>query len=340
GEGVAVKVYGRERLLHIGKSVLSQSKTYRVPYIAWKTITELNLETVLRTKRGSKAGKKLKLVNSENTCTYEHTCTRSQLTGATLNCRSVCNKAISVNDYIVEKHIDFIGLTETWLKDDNSVAKAELVPPGFSLENKSRPGSRKGGGVAIIHKDTLKAKQTATLDFKSFEYIDRTLSCASIHLRIIVLYRPPSSSLAEFLEEFSSLLEFVVVSPGKLVILGDFNIQFGNRQDCYANQFVDVINSFDLIQHVSKPTHTSGHILDLLITRSHEKLAHVCIDEPSFTDHHSVCFKLDQSKPPLPSKVIHYRKLKAIAKDRFIDDIRSSVLISENYDDVDELANA
>ena len=49
---------------------------------------------------------------------------RSKLTAATFNCRSVCNKTIDIHDYKAEKELDFIGLPETWLKEDDNIVKA------------------------------------------------------------------------------------------------------------------------------------------------------------------------------------------------------------------------
>ena len=32
-------------------------------------------------------------------------------------------------------------------------------------------------------------------------------------------------------------------------------------------QFVDILETFDFVQHIDKPTHNSGHLLDYIITR-------------------------------------------------------------------------
>jgi len=255
-------------------------------------------------------------------------------------CSSLCNKAITINNYIVERHLDFIAICESWIKLQDNVTIAKLGPPGYSLDLKPRPGSKRGGGVAVIYKDTFKFKTVATLDFSTFEYSDQTLTHLSTHLRTIVLYRPPNTSLALFLEEFSTLLESVAVSPGKLILLGDFNIHVDNSEDTYAKQFLDIVKSFDLVQHVTEPTHKRGHILDLVITRSSDKFANIFIDEPEISDHNSVAFVLDQSKPPLPSKVITYRKTKAIDREKFRDDIKDSFHSLKEYDNVDELADS
>ena len=50
-----------------------------------------------------------------------------------LNCRSVCNKSIILEDYTVERNFDLFAITETWLRpgDTDRVAIGDLVPTGF-----------------------------------------------------------------------------------------------------------------------------------------------------------------------------------------------------------------
>ena len=70
-----------------------------------------------------------------------------------------------------------------------------------------------------------------------------------------------------FLEEFSSFLEGLVLTTSALLVAGDFNFHIDEPNDCDARRFLQVLESFDLIQHVSEVTHRNGHILDLIITR-------------------------------------------------------------------------
>lgn len=84
-----------------------------------------------------------------------------------------------------------------------------------------------------------------------------------------------------FLEEFSSFLEGLVSTTNALLVAGDFNFHIDEPNDCDARRFLQVLESFDLIQHVSEATHKNGHILDLIITRAHEKLVGRCtVDNP------------------------------------------------------------
>ena len=65
----------------------------------------------------------------------------------------------------------------------------------------------------------------------------------------------------------SSLLEEVVVCSEELLIIGDFNFHMEDTADICAAQFGSLLELFNLKQHVTFPTHRSGHILDLVISR-------------------------------------------------------------------------
>ena len=93
-----------------------------------------------------------------------------KLSAVLLNARSVCNKSLLINDYIVDSNSDILAITETWIKATTpSSVIAELTPPGYSLIHVPRPSQRKGGGVGIIYRYTLKAKVQPARAFSSFE---------------------------------------------------------------------------------------------------------------------------------------------------------------------------
>ena len=40
-----------------------------------------------------------------------------------LNCRSVCNKYLSIKDYVVDEDFDILAITETWLTPETVMTK-------------------------------------------------------------------------------------------------------------------------------------------------------------------------------------------------------------------------
>jgi len=59
------------------------------------------------------------------------------------------------------------------------------------------------------------------------------------------------------LDEFSSLLEKLLISNGPLVITGDFNFHLDDPSDRAAARFRVMLDVFDLKQHVKDSTHKS-----------------------------------------------------------------------------------
>ena len=71
-----------------------------------------------------------------------------------------------------------------------------------------------------------------------------------------------------YMADFSTLLEHHSTSSAKTIGLVDFNIHVGCSEKSDAAQFIDLLRSADLQQHVHWPTHTNGHTLNLVISDS------------------------------------------------------------------------
>ena len=106
-----------------------------------------------------------------------------------------------------------------------------------------------------------------------------------------------------------------------------------------TQKFLDLLDSFDLQQHVKQPTHRDGHTLDLSITRKLETLVK---DEPTvdlfISDHAAVLTRVVLSRPGLSQKTTTYRKIKSINLDSFHSDIQASSLCDDKqFDTVDDM---
>ena len=183
------------------------------------------------------------------------------LTAALLNSQSARNKVNLISEVVIEHDIDILALTETWLT--NTPKTKELSFSGYKLINVPRPGGGgHGGGVAIIHKDGLSTQTVATTGagYTTFEHCDVQFNNNSGLLNIIVVYRPPPTkrngqTVGALLDEFRSLLEDRMSSPGRLVILGDLNFHVDNAADSNAKKFLDLHDLLNFSQHVTSITH-------------------------------------------------------------------------------------
>ena len=111
---------------------------------------------------------------------------------------------------------------------------------------------------------------------KAFQPIRRDLSkhTTDFVLHLQDIYRPPGgASVGVFLKEFSSLLQETVICPEELLIYGDFNFHMDDKADWDATRFGELLDLFNLKQHVCVSTHKRGHILDLVISRNETESA-------------------------------------------------------------------
>ena len=186
----------------------------------------------------------------------------------------------------------------------------------------------------MIIRSSIKHSQIVSQnEFSSFEYQEVNISLESSTLNLIILYRPPPNSrnkitVQQFYNEFTSLLEAKTAMSCKLLIVGDFNFHFEDLDNSYANRFKEVLATFDLTQHVVGATHSKGHTLDLIITRSDDDLiVDTLVRDTGVSDHFWIESTLQGPKPKTFRKVITYRKTKAIDVDSFRGDLHNSGLL-------------
>ena len=173
-----------------------------------------------------------------------------------LNTRSINKKELAIKDYAVDNNVDIFAMTETWRRDNENYnfSIAEVCPTGYCFYHVPRKYSR-GGGVGLLIKKHMKVSKQTQRIFSSFEYLD-IVTCSTGSIRIVTIYRPPLSKAnqlnnALFFEEFCILIEQLVVSPGNLLIVGDFSYHVDNMSNLDTVKFNKILESFNLVQHVN-----------------------------------------------------------------------------------------
>ena len=105
--------------------------------------------------------------------------------------------------------------------------------------------NRRGGAVAILLKNGLHViKLTHSTSKKNFEQIELLVTAISIHLRIVVIYRPPQSkqnylTKSQIINEFNEYLEGLAASNVRLLICGDFNINWLDTNDNICKKLLE-----------------------------------------------------------------------------------------------------
>ena len=251
-----------------------------------------------------------------------------------LNIRSLNADHFIHLDHILSDHRpDLVALTETWLSSSHTPSELRsLTPSQYELLSSPR-SSGKGGGVAFLVR-TGTSYSFDTYSYTSFEALSVTIKLPKGKLSVLNLYHPPDSTshskpFSTFLTEFQSISASFATLPHPFVITGDFNIHVDNLLDSHAKQFLSLLESLNLTQHVSFFTHNQNHILDLVITAADSWLnpSLSCLSH-SPSDHFPVFTSLSLAAPPPPPPTYRsFRRIAAIDIDQFLSDLSSSDLI-------------
>ena len=155
--------------------------------------------------------------------------------------------------YVVERDVDILAVTETWLKADECCDNitSDVTPTGYTFVHS--PGLNGiSGGVGMLYRTIPKVQQLNSDFYKSFEFKELFLQSDNCFTRIIV-YRPPISvknglTHAALFYEFSMLLKRLVSSPGNLLSNGDFSFHVNDPSDSTTSQFLDFYKSFEFTE--------------------------------------------------------------------------------------------
>ena len=260
-----------------------------------------------------------------------------------LNSQSLKNKCLLISDLLIEKSISLLFLTETWIQNDHDeIFFKQSSPTGYSFHHKPRPNGARGGGVGVIYNECIKLLNMST-QFKAFRSFEYQVLSASIHgesVWFFIIYRPPPSKTnniqkSQFVPEFTELLETALLKAENVCFLGDFNIPWDMVNQSERSDFASTLSSLNLHQHIQSPTHSKGHTLEYVITRSDSSL--FTLDDVSLllSDHYLILGALNFKKPQYPTTEVQYRKLKDIDTELFQNEIMNSSLKIDNTVDIE-----
>ena len=154
-----------------------------------------------------------------------------------MNVLSLGNKLDCVIDHITDNRLDIVGITETWLSNDdknNMSVVNTCLNNGYTLHHRPRNTGRRGGSVGVLINNVKSLMIGVNPEITSFESMEVVITVGSITIRLSVIYRmPPGKSKnglkqGTFCNEFNDYLEKLSCMKGNIVIVGDFNIDWLN----------------------------------------------------------------------------------------------------------------
>ena len=254
-----------------------------------------------------------------------------------INICSLKTKADLLFETIIKEHLDVCFVTETWIttKETDKVwlQSHELGKLPWSIENIPRPMQRRGGGIAIITRRSVKKKLIKSQFLQSSECALWELLISDKKLHVLAIYHPPVGSQyvrdnVSFITELADQLTELMQTYSNLVVLGDFNIHVNDHSNADAIFLTDAMFALGFDQHVKSATHSAGNTLDLIFTHHKSTVSIVkCIPTDMLSDHRLVVSELNIGRPRLKYQEVTSEKWSSEALDSFKNEFNDSKIL-------------
>ena len=328
--------YTREQLINMS-SKLKSCKYSILSFSAIETIRKLKIN-----KRPSKLGSRLNnytsKVNTKNLVQIHLGAGQvktSNVRVGTVNTRSVKNKSDLIIETSKLENLDFLVISETWLKEEDAhwVATSSLATDEYRIQTINRQG-KQGGGVALLHKNRYQVTRdhnAPQLDL--LEYGIWSTRVRNKILTIAGLYHPPLGNTrntpARFLDQVSELVQYLFTIHKNLVLLGDFNIHINRLDNQDTQAYIDTMEALGLVHHINQPTHQLGNTLDLIYTESLEPIPVSHAFTSNFiSDHCLVGIELEMRKQQVRIESSKTRNYKNFSTSSFETSFNDSTILA------------
>jgi hypothetical protein len=253
-----------------------------------------------------------------------------------LNVRSLRNKINDIRDYVQHDvtHYTILIFTETWLNEN------ELQ--FFDIDNYDAYHSvrqSRGAGVSIYVRNNLNSTeiQGLNIEFEGNNFLGVFIQ--ELNIRIIGVYRKPSSNVNNFLDKLDNILE----SFNHSYIIGDTNINVLNSNNATVRDFIRIIdsNGFQLLNSKSRDMATrisgnSASCIDHVLTDEchyHNSIQfQFFVDDVHLYDHRAIYLSIKIENRPVHSNVSPNSSFKITQHQKMIDDKILSNLNSTNLE--------
>ena len=256
-----------------------------------------------------------------------------------------------------DEDLDCLVITETWQLPSID-GKMNILKPAFidfchaeGINTKMfavpRPTGRRGGGVAVLFKESLRVS-CYKVDCPapvSFEMLTVKITTNSSFV-LVCLYRSQTqASFPRFLSEFRNLLISLSSINLQSVIAGDFNIWLNDLTNVNTQSFLRLLSEYNLTAMAADgPTHRDGNTLDFLtVFQSFACKINMCHVDDSVedSDHYPVFFNIE-SEPFRPANVsvqqIPFRRWNTLHGEEFGSILQNSLtpLLEKSYNSFSE----
>ena len=251
---------------------------------------------------------------------------RNHTSIAHLNAQSLLSTFTEFTMMLSLYKFDIVCVTETWLKNDSTQINYVQIP-GYDFVYNNRTTSKGGGvGFYISEAYTYKTRSDITNVDMSIEHQWVEIKGKNKNSSFLVgcLYQPSSNEneKRQWCEKFDNLMTQVHTKwDGIIVIAGDFNIDFNSNTQS-KGLYSDTLSTFNLSQHIDKPTRKNVTLIDHISSNIPEKLVnHDVIPADDISDHDLPYVILNIRKQRFEPRFKYIRNEKELDMNAYLEDI-------------------
>ena len=170
-----------------------------------------------------------------------------------LNAQSITNKLDDITILLRDQQLDILCLSETWLWPQ--ISDQLLAFPGYCILRRDRD-SRRGGGVAILHRSEMQVQRMQMPADGPLETLWVSVSWSGGRPTTVgVVYRPPDSPETSSLERLQEQLQAARCHGRPVFLLGDVNLNVLDTAAPRIRRYLSMIGELSMAQLVDRPTH-------------------------------------------------------------------------------------
>ena len=243
------------------------------------------------------------------------------------NCRSVRNKGPMISDAVFNHSLDILSLVETHIRPtDTDCLLQSITPPSYKLCQRPRAHGS-GGGVGLLINSSLSHRIVDHPTFTNFECLVVSIGSNAHSTLVACVYRPPGSCSNPFYDDFYTLVEFLSSTISSFTICGDFNIHIDTTSRDSVN-FLNILDSCNITQHVHSATHLHGHTLDLILTSDSSLVSNVVVSD-YISDHAMIKCQVETPiTPNSQANRVTYRRYHKINMDTLRNDLSNCSFVA------------
>lgn len=209
------------------------------------------------------------------------------------------NKLEELDTIVADFSPDIVVVTETWLND--MIFDSEILPADFVIHRKDRAETcpdKRGGGVLIGVRESVFSSRRRDLEPNAEIIVCELKPHRHAKIALIGCYRPPGSDVTVFTNHMKDVLFNASKEFEYLSVVGDFNFPGVDWKSLLPPDasipgtaaFLEVLNTFSLVQINEIASNVHGNILDLILTNAPELFCDVSKLPCDLTSDHVVLY--------------------------------------------------